>query len=335
MLAAVLLFLSLPAEALPLEQVFFHQGPASAESVAHWSSLPGQRSYVLDLGNPTSLDLRVLLGLAGLERAELESARYPGEDTEASWKLLASRGAGFVALNAGMPSADEIARLNGIAFPRISIVLQGFPGEDEAARLKDLRGNVSLTLVTAYYPRYDDRPAFDRLPATVPLLFVTDYWPWYAHMDVFNLIPQTIRLRVSNIFPDPASLDYLHHIRRLERVQVETSFDAPSADEWTKFRQKPVHWITREWVPSEAALDAFAAGGPSQLGLRRLTVDQDWDLMPEEIARLERQPLPVRWIRRAPLAPTLRRPVDRRPGFPSTAGEPLGRRTARWLFARD
>jgi len=216
-----------------------------------------------------------------------------------------------VALDAGMPTPAEIARLNRIHFSRITIVLQGFPGDAEASNLQTLKAPVSLTMVTQYYPKYEDRPTFDRMPAATPLLFVTDYWPWYAHMDVFNLMKQPIRLRVNDIFPDPAELDYLHNIQRLGRIEVQTSSDPPSADVWSAFGDKPVHWLAHEWVPTAEALHAFAGAG------RRLTIDQDWDLTAEQKTLLQAQPFAVEWLHQAP---------DRKASSTS-----VGRRSAPWL----
>src|SRR5690606_32212676 len=120
--------------------------------------------------------------------------------TEAAYRALAARGAEFVSLGAGLPTDDETERLNRIGFRRMTFVLTGIPGEEEAARIGRLKGEVSVTFVTRAYPKYEDQPVLERIPARVPLLFITDYWPWYAHMDVFNMIPHVIRLRVSDMF---------------------------------------------------------------------------------------------------------------------------------------
>jgi hypothetical protein len=295
----IALLASTSAFAAVPHETFYYEGAPTPDLVARWSALPGSRSFLIRTDSATRWELEALLPLRGADRLQIEAARFPGEDSVDAWKKLAVRGAELVVLDGGLPTDDEIDRLNRIGLAGHLFVLTGFPGEDDAKRLARLQGPVSLTLVTRLYPRFVDRDSFRALPPGLPLLFSTDYWPWYTHMDVMNMIPQPLRLRVKDMFPPEESLQYLHAIKRLREVSVDTDYDAPDAREWEKFGALPVRWSSRGRVPSAEGLAAFERSG--RLGPRRLTIDSDTAFTDEESGRLTRSPLAVEWIHLAPL----------------------------------
>lgn len=283
-------------------ETFYFEGIPTEQQVRDWSALPGRRSYLLNLGSVNASDLAVLHGLENAATLGIEVSYFPYEGTLPAWRSLTAHHQAkgvtvqFIGLNAGLPTADEITRLNQTGVSEFIFVLNGYYGAETFARLGDLRGKVSLTFAAGNYPRFGDREAFRALPAGIPLLFVTDYWPGYSHMDLFNLIPQEIKLRVVGSFPPESSLEYLHNIKRLRSVSVVTDFDPATGGEWSGFRDLPVNWTCRDWVPSEKALSDFASAAN-----RTLTIDeQSWSSTREELDRLERASVPVHRIRTAP-----------------------------------
>jgi hypothetical protein len=282
------------AQALIPHQTFYFQGVPPLEQIQAWSSLPGTRSYLFDVSEPTSTELELIGRLRGADRLQIEVARFPGEDSLPAWTRLAAQGVDFIGLGSGLPTEDEVRRLNEARFSHLLFAMSYFPGIEDASRLKALKASVSLTFVTRAYPRYDDKPGLLAIPPAIPLLFVTDYWPMYTHMDVLNLLPQPRRLRVSGMMPPEESLPYLRHIDRLMGVEVET-YDDPGAGEWKKMEGLPLGWTSKGHVPSSEALQSF-----SENGGRKLVIDQDAALTPQELQRLESSPLAVEWVHTAP-----------------------------------
>jgi hypothetical protein len=289
----LLITIGLPqALALPIRETFYWPRPPTKELIAKWSSLPGKRGYVFKLDFPHSGELETILKLRNAESLLLEVSQFPSEDAVAIWTKLAAQGAVLVGLDAGLPTEDEIARLNRIGFTRITLILTSTPNPEESARLAKLRAQLTLNFAVRAYPKFMDKPAFMAIPPNTPLVFSTDYWPWYTHMDLFNLLPHPIRLRVRGMFPPDASVEYLRNIHRLEQVTVETDFDAPYDSDWDKFGLIPVRWLSRDWVPSPAGLAAFERSGPN----RSLNIDTDRPLSPTERRRLDASLVPVEWV---------------------------------------
>lgn len=249
--------------------------------------------------DPSSEELLPIARLRGADRIQLEVSRFPGEDSLAAWKKLAAQGIELVAYRTGLPTEDEVRRLNEASFARAILVLESYPGPEDAERLGRIRGDVSITFAAPAYPRMEDKHGLLALPARMPLLFVADYWPWYTHMDLFNLLPHPRRLRVAgSALPEGDALEYLRHIQRLVDVNLETEAE-PADSDWDRLAGIPATWTCRGCVPSAAALEAFARSGRDPVrgqSHRRLVIDRDPALTAEERARLERSPLPVEWI---------------------------------------
>jgi hypothetical protein len=293
------LLASSSAHALPVHETYIVQDYADESRLSHWSALPGSRSYVFQYRAPGSDQLEPLTRLRGADQVEIEVSTYPGEDSIDAWTKLARSGVTLVGLDAGIPTDDEIARLNRAGISRYIFVLTYAPGPEEAARIGKLHGSISLTMALTAYPKFEDRPGLIAVPAGVPMLFSTDYWPFYTHMDLFNTLPNSIRLRVSDMFPPSDELTYLTHIQRLRDVTVETlGGDAPDTDSWTNFGGIPVRWSSKDFIPSADGIAAIERS--ASLGRRSITIDSDYPLSDDERGRLEASSLPVEWIHAAP-----------------------------------
>ncbi|MGK5081905.1 hypothetical protein WDW37_01275 [Bdellovibrionota bacterium FG-1] len=277
-------------------ETFLITDAPTATQISLWSSFPGKRSYLFRIEDPSSSDLEPIRSLQGADRIEIEINRFPGEDSLPVWKKLSAQGVGLVGYLAGLPTWDEIKRLNQAGLTRATFVVQALPGPEQAALLGKLRAKVSLTLATGSFPRYLDKPSLMAIPASIPLLFVTDYWPSYVHMDLLNQTPHSKKLRVQGMMPPEDTLDYLRHIKKLDEIQVDIDFD-PSPAEWTRLAGLPVTWNSREHFPSADSLTEFS----KITTLKKLVLDQDTPLSADDLARLQDSPLTVEWIHAAPM----------------------------------
>lgn len=288
-----------PARAATPHETYFSSGCPNSDQVRAWSALPGKRGFLINAGDPSAEELKPLALLRGADRIQVEVERYPNEDALPVWKSLASQGIDFVALSKpGLPTEDEVRRLNEAGFGHCTFVVGYLPGIEEATRLGKLHCRVSLTFAVSAYPKFVDKPGLEAIPATIPLLFATDYWPSYIHMDTLNLLPHRKSLRVLTLLPSDDVLPYLRNIHSLDGIELDTEYD-PQASDWHKFDGLPLRWSSRGHVPSPEALDAFARSGLGR-DSRKLTVDSDLDWTAEERARIEASPLAVEWIRQAP-----------------------------------
>ncbi|MGK5088650.1 hypothetical protein WDW86_13915 [Bdellovibrionota bacterium FG-2] len=287
---------SLAAHALPIHETFFVQGVPGSATLDSWSALPGTRSYTFQFTTPYPEDLNLISQIKGADHIQIEIEVYPMAQDMMGWKKLADQGVELIALNTGLPTPSEIEMLNTIGFSKLIIIMTGFPTEAQAAQLAKLQIPVSLTMVTSMYPRLIERPSLLAIPSSVPLTFVTDYWPWYVHMDVLNMLPHAKRLRVRGMMPPEQELPYLRNIKPLLGAVVETTYDVPDAETWKRLSGIPTTWALTQVVPSQEALKAFATIGES----RRISIDQDWQITPEERTRLEKSGVPVEWIHTPP-----------------------------------
>jgi hypothetical protein len=295
--------LSAPALAQNAHETFYYDGIPSEQLVALWSSFPGPRSYVIHAGSVYATELRALSRLRGADRVQVEVDQYPTEDALPEWRKLAGQGVEFVLLGqAGLPTEDEIQRLNGAGFARCLFVIGYLPGPEESARLEALRCRLSLTFAVRAYPKFADKEGLAAIPSRVPMLYSTDYWPSYTHMDTLNMLPHRKRLRVADTLPSDDSLPYLKNIRLLDDVQLSTRFDVSGAD-WAKLDGLALTWASVGHVPSSEALAGFEKHAS---GSRRLVIDSDQTWTTEERTRLERSPLSVEWIHAAPMSFTPR-----------------------------
>ena len=78
-------------------------------------------------------------------------------------------------------------------------------------------------------------------------------------MDVFNLIPQQIHVWVRDMYPPSDELQYLHNIKRLNEITVETSFEPNSPDDWKVFGDVKVRWQSKDHVPAAAGSRGISA----------------------------------------------------------------------------
>jgi len=297
--AALGLLVSTSALAAPIHETWIQSGAPTDEQIASWSTLPGTRSFLFQLDDPTAYELEPLLRLRGADRIRIQVTRFPGQDSLPAYRQLAVRGAEFIGLDAGFPLEDEISRLNSIGFASCVLVSTAFPSDGDGERLSRLTCPTSLTFATRMYPRYMDKESFLELPASMPLLFATDYWPWYSHMDVLNMLPHTQRIRVTDMHAPDEAMQYLLGMRKLDEVQVHSDYDPSTAGYWERFGSLTVRWSIRGPIPSEASLEAFARSRAAG-GQRYLIIDQDLPLTRDELSRLERLPIPVEWIHAAP-----------------------------------
>ena len=289
---------SLATASVPHE-TFVAEVIPTQDQIDAWSVLPGTRTYLIQTRDPGSYDLGILKTIRGCDRLEIEDSMYPTPDTVDAWKILASRGAEFIALGAGVPLPEEIDRLNAIGFSSCLIVLDYFPGVEESQRLNGLQCLKSITFAGNRYPKYEEKPGLAALPSGVPWLIATDYWPYYSHMDLFNMLPQHLKLRVSDMYPPDDEWDYLLHIQRLDQIEVQSDYEPNSSDVWKKFGATPVSWLTHDSVPTAAAIAAFASSAPVP-GARKLVIDQDRSFNDSEKAALENATIPIEWIHLAP-----------------------------------
>lgn len=286
------------ASAATPHETFYFEGTPTPDQVSLWSSYPGTRSYTINAGDASGQLLEPLALLKNADRIQVEVQNYPTEDSLPEWKALASQGIQLVILGkVGLPTDDEARRLNATGVEHCLFVLDYYPDEIEAKRLAQLQCHVSLTFAMAAYPKYEDKPGLAAIPESIPLLFATDYWPSYTHMDVLNLLPHAKSLRVLGMLPPDEQVQYLRGIKKLESVQLNIEFDPETAD-WKKFDGLPLVWTSQNHVPAQTALDAF--GRSDGRSLRKLIIDNDTPLTPEERDRIEKSAVPVEWIHQAP-----------------------------------
>ena len=145
-------------------------------------------------------------------------------------------------------------------------------------------------------PKYAEKDGVAALKVKTPLTFDIDFWPYYTHMDVFNLLPEQIHVWVRDMYPPADELQYLHNIKRLNEITVETSFEPNSPDDWKVFGDVKVRWQSKDHVPAAADLAAFQQGGAN----REFILDSDRAMTDEELEILRQSPLPTRWIHDAP-----------------------------------
>ena len=289
-----LLFAAISAQAQVPIETFIVQGAPTSDQLAQWSALPGTRDYVIQLSS-TEDDLSGLTQLQGARKITVEFPDFPAEDDIAAWQLLANQGVEFVAASAFMPAQVDIDRLNRVGFTQCNIRLSFYPDPADAQRTTQLGCNPSFEFV-GNYPKYAEKDGVAALPARSPLTFHVDFWPYYTHMDVLNLIPQPIHLWIQGMYPPADELQYLHNLRRLNQVTVETDFDPISPDDWKIFGNINVTWRSKNRVPSAAGLEAFQKGGAN----REFVLETDRDPSEQEMEVLRQSPLAIRWIHAAP-----------------------------------
>jgi hypothetical protein len=299
------MLLAIPlAHAQVPHETLYYQGIPTDDLVALWSTLPGSKSFVLNIGGADASLLEPLARLRGADRILVETDQYPNPSSVAAWKRLAGQGVEFALLGerAGMPTEDEVQRLNEAGFARCLFAIGYLPGPAESKRLDALRCRLALTFAVSAYPRFVDKEGLAAIPARVPTLYSTDYWPSYTHMDTLNLLPHRKRLRVRDSFPPTDTLPYLFNIQKLDSVEIDTSFDAQASD-WAPLAPLSLTWSSVGHVPSARALADFARA-PTADGAapHRLVIDSDLEWTADERARVEASPLAVEWIHAAPLA---------------------------------
>jgi hypothetical protein len=292
------------AFAAPIHETIYSMGSPTEDQIAQWSSLPGPtgpqgsggRGFLFQIADPYATDLRTIAQLRGADRIQVEVSRFPNEDTVAAWSDLASKGVELISYRAFFPTDGEIERLNRSGFSKVVIVAEGYPDPDTAARMSQLKAQLSITFAPRAYPRLIDMPGLAAIPSAIPLLFALDYWPWYTHMDVLNMLPHAKRLRVvGGSFPTEESLPYLKNIHSLSDVTVELT-NEPDPAEWRKFGTLPVTWSSRGITPGVDALNAYTRSAPTG-STRRLIVDNDLPLTHSERAAIESAPLTsAEWI---------------------------------------
>lgn len=282
-----------------IHETFIVSHPPTSEQIAHWSNLPGKRSYVIQMGDPTSWELEAIAQLRGADRIRITTTRLPGEDTAATWKSLSGKGVELVGMGAGVPTDDEAERLNRIGMQKLVLALEAYPGIEEARRIGSLKAEVTVVFATRAYPRMVEKAQLLEIPARIPFHFAMDYWPSYTHMDVLNLTPHSKRIRVTDSYPYEGSLPYLLAIKNLEEVTIEAAYGSPDPAIWDKLGELRVSWSTKGQFPAEEGLAAFEkSAGPGRS--RTLIVDTDIQLSDRELARLKASPLPIEWIHAAP-----------------------------------
>ncbi len=285
---------SVPIASSSIQETIFVDHLPDPLEVTQFSLLPGVRNYLLQARNAWVDDLERVLLIKGAQRIQIESDHFPAEDTASAWKRLADQGVEFVGLRAGMPVEQEIRQLNAIRFQKLTLVLSRFPTVDEAKRLKALQGDWSITFATASFPKFEDKAGLEALPAGSPLFFVTDYWPAYTHMDLLNLLPQNKAIRVAaNFFPTAEGASYLNNIKKLNSLAIQTDLE-PQPTEWAPFKNLPLTWICKNFIPSDSALQAFIDTGGTQF--RKIVLDTDRQLTSSERDRINRAPVRVDWI---------------------------------------
>ncbi|OFZ80035.1 MAG: hypothetical protein A3K03_09405 [Bdellovibrionales bacterium RIFOXYD1_FULL_44_7] len=293
------LLLGAPCSAAEIHENYVFEGWPAESQVAAWSKLPAKHSFVLNLGDPDAYALRNVSKLENAQRVQIEVASFPREDTLHEWKQLAKKGVEFIALDAGLPTEEEVKRLNEIDFPKLTFVLTKLPMTEECQRLSAIQGKVSLIFALGVYPRFSEKPVYLAIPSYITLTFAADYWPWYSHMDVLNMIPHKINIRVSGSFPPDANMPYILNIKRLSEITIETDFDPSDQSIWNQFQEHQVKWANKGRVPSSPSLKAFEES-ETPAGNRKLIIDSDYPLQAEEKSRLTASPLDVEWVHTAP-----------------------------------
>ena len=299
--ASYILCTAAPALSAPvpssIHETYVVSGPPTAETVRKWSSLPGGRNYLFQIENPTSQDLSTILTLERADLIQVEASAYPNREDLSSWKALAQKHAQFVARDLQLPDPEQVELLNEIGFSRVIFLLSYIPDPAESERLASLHSPVSVTFATSAYPRYDDKALLLAIPKEIPLTFVGNYWPWYTQMDLFNMLPNPQRLRIIGSLPSEDALPYFRNLKNLQEVTIELDFD--SEDLWEKLGSVPITWISKDHVPSPAALQAFASSGRPLAAARKLTIDRDTELNSDErtqLADLARASVAVEWV---------------------------------------
>jgi hypothetical protein len=280
------------AEALSIHETFTCEDVPRADEIVEWSRLPGRRSYLIQAGDPFPDDLKELTRLTGFDLLQIETVRWPSDDTEAAWKQLAAMDVQFVARDVGGPTQPEIDRLNRIGFKKLHIILRAFPGVADSAKLVQLRGGVSIGFSRGTFPRYEERDGIIALGGLIHTTYYTDLWPWYGHMDALNFLPQSKSLHVTGLYPSAHHYEYLKAIQGLKDVTIDVEFEPSSADEWKKFGTVPVQWVSNGRVPSAQAIKNFEAYPHA----KRLVIKQEYPLTADEVRRLTASRLPVEWI---------------------------------------
>ena len=305
----ILFFLVLPflqsfdAHAAPLHETWVTSQAPMASDIEAWKKMKtgeAGRSYLIQLGDPTSFELEQLLTFNADDHIRLEVTRIPSEDVREMYTKLASRGAEFISLEGKLPTQDEVNRLKKIGFSSTLFALVAAPNPNQAKLLHDLPGKLSFSLVLRHYPKYVEREQFMALPATSPFLFIMDFWPGYTHMDVLNTLPHKKRLRVRDVFPAPKDQwPYINAIKNLDEIAFELSY-LPELPVWKEmmhaFPGKNLQWITHV-APTKEHIAAFADGTPG----RKITVDSDLELPTEVQLELMKSSSAVDWIHAAPL----------------------------------
>jgi hypothetical protein len=285
---------ALQAYALPLHETLFSEGIPTSQEIEALNRLPGVRTYRFLTDSPPPNELERLMTLKGYDRVQVVLNQWPRPELVAQWRILAKRGFEIAGVGAGIPNDTEVTALNEIEFPRVVITSRVYPVTAEGQRITQIKTPVSVSFNNPDFPKYAEREGFYSIPSTVPLLFVTNYWPGYFAEDVLNFFPQPVRLRIVDTVPTGMHFEYLHAIKRLVEVTVETDFDPIDPSLWKNFAHTPVHWLRKDGVPSPMALQAFSdSAGPSSP--RRLTLQDDVTLTSDERARLVASPVEVDW----------------------------------------
>lgn len=299
-----MLSFSLTAQALTVHETWVTPQAPMANEIDAWKKMKTgeeNRSYLIQLGDPTSFELQQLLTFDISDHLRLEVTRIPGEDVRKMYTQLAGRGAEFISLQGSLPTEDEANRLKKIGFSTSVFAIAAAPNANQAKLLNLLPGKVSVSLVLRHYPKFVERDQFLALPATSPLLFIMDFWPDYTHMDVLNTLPHMKRLRVRDVYPPESQLPYVNAIKNLEEISFELQ-SLPDLETWKKmvrsFPGKNLQWITHV-APTKEHISVFvqSAQGTDQ---RRITVDSDLELPGDIQAALKSCPAAVDWIHATP-----------------------------------
>jgi len=280
----------------PVHETFIYDGYVSADKIEEWSKLPGSRSYLLHLNNPSLEELRGLARLKRVDRLQIESFNYPERTALQEWQALAPLNLQLVVVKAQLPDVEQIALLNEIRFSKIIFILDYIPDPGPVEGMKVLKAPYSVTFAGAAYPKYMDKELMLKFSPNIHLGFAAYAWPTYVQMDLFNALPNPVGIHVMGDFPADNLLEYLQGIQRLESIAVQTDYDPWDAGMWSRMGvqspQQSLHWISQGRVPEVPVLQAFGASGPN----RRITIDQDFDLTEEERALLATLAFPVEWV---------------------------------------
>lgn len=272
----------------------------SPEELQRWEQAPAGISVLWNIpgGDPAETELKAWEPFARTHGLSIRVQKLPMRTTHAVWKTLARHGVEMVAWDLPWPSAAEMQQLAALALPRLTWVALAYPSADQARAFGAYEHTLQFTFAHGKYPRTLDRDGLKALPVNVPLLFLAKDWPWYDQMDLLNLIPQVVRLRIHDIFPSAGHWTYLEHIKRLREIQITSDYPPPEGRvTWERFGSHPVAWSLQDTLPEAAALRDFCESAPPAVsGLRRLILDRDFALTPEERTRLEALSCPTEWI---------------------------------------